>query len=230
MGGLSLNHGVSLLDGRGFLNYTVDVSKVGLSNRAGKVSAAGEASDFEADLETQVKPFLARFPDARNINGSPETRAKKFLVNTGVNLDDSSKAYGNFAFIDKEVFSYANFRTPYWRPTDFGLLHPANTVYDGYGPTFVGKLKDYNGTIGLKSDFNGWNADVSVTTGGNNKKEGRARFFAPATSAFNIGRRDKTKWFIFSENALPKEELHDKSNSNPYCSTPALQRRGRSTG
>ncbi|MEJ7805438.1 MAG: TonB-dependent receptor, partial [Telluria sp.] len=170
MAGIALNHGISLLDGRGFLNYTADISKVGLSNRPGVVSAAGEAGDFGADLNTQVKPFLAMKPDAGNINGSPETKANKFLVNTGLNLDDSSKAYANFAFIDKEVFSYANYRTPYWRPTDFGLLTKSGSPYIGYLPNFIGKLKDYNGTIGLKGDFNGWNADVSLTTGGNKQE------------------------------------------------------------
>jgi iron complex outermembrane receptor protein len=166
MGGFSLNKGFSLMD-RGFVNFTVDLSKVGLANRAGKVSAGGEKSDFGPGVDAEVDAFLKVHPDARNVNGSPKTKAAKFLVNAGLDLDENSKAYGNFAFIKKDVFSYANFRTPYWRPTDYGLLHPAGTPYEGYGPTFIGKLKDYNGTIGIKSDMNGWNSDVSLTTGGN---------------------------------------------------------------
>ncbi len=166
MGGLSLNHGMSLM-GRGFLNYTLDVSKVGLAQRSGIVSAAGEATDFGADINKDVKPFLAMKPDAGNVNGSPETKVAKFLVNAGFDIDDNMRAYGNFAFIDKKVSSFANYRTPYWRPTDYGLLHAAGTTYVGYQPTFVGKLKDYNATAGLKSEIMGWDADVSVTTGGN---------------------------------------------------------------
>ena len=166
MGGLSLNHGMSLM-GRGFLNYTLDVSKVGLAQRSGIVSAAGEATDFGADINKDVKPFLAMKPDAGNVNGSPETKVAKFLVNAGFDIDDNMRAYGNFAFIDKKVSSFANYRTPYWRPTDFGLLHASGTTYVGYQPTFIGKLKDYNATAGLKSDIMGWDADVSITTGGN---------------------------------------------------------------
>src|SRR5207253_2353153 len=52
MGGLSLNQGVALGD-RGFLNFTLDASKVNLSNRPGKVDARAEADPgigFDAPL------------------------------------------------------------------------------------------------------------------------------------------------------------------------------------
>ena len=166
---VSLNHGVSLLDGRGFVNYTIDISKVGLSNRSTPLSAAGEADTFGVPL-AEVNAFLSKYPDGRNINGSPETKAKKFLVNTGLNIDDKTKVYANFAYIDKDVFSYANFRTPYWKDTDFGRLTPSGQAYAGYGPTFNGSLRDYNGTVGIKSDLNGWMTDFSWTTGGNEQK------------------------------------------------------------
>jgi hypothetical protein len=39
--------------------------------------------------------------------------------------------------------------------------------YQGYVPTFVGDLNDYNATFGYKSVKNDWNTDVSITTGGN---------------------------------------------------------------
>ena len=173
MGGLSLNHGVGFGNGNGFLNYTIDISKIGLSNRPGTVSAAGEGFSFEVlpgDVATQIQPFLKKYPDARNVNGSPETKAKKFLVNAGYNIDDTSKVYGNMAFMRKDVFSFANFRTPYWRPTDFGLLTPPNTPYEGYGPRFNGELEDYNATVGYKTELAGFASDFSVTTGGNKQK------------------------------------------------------------
>jgi len=165
MGGISFNHGVSL-GGNGFLNYTVDLSKVGLARRSGRVDGRGEASDFGATL-AEVNAFLTQFPDAGNINGSPETEASKFLVNSGYTINDSIKVYGNAAYIKKEVNSYANYRTPYWRPTDFGKLHAAGTPYVGYVPDFIGSLDDYNGTVGTKLDLDGWDVDLSATTGGN---------------------------------------------------------------
>ncbi|MES2150292.1 MAG: TonB-dependent receptor [Pseudomonadota bacterium] len=171
MGGVSLNQGVALGDS-GFINYTLDVSKIGLARRSGLVNAKGEAGDFGADLNKDVLPFLAKFPDAGNINGSPATEAMKALVNSRYDIGGDMSLYGNAAYIHKQVDSYANYRTPYWRPTDYGLLHPAGSPYLGYVPTFVGKLDDYNATGGLKFGFDGWTGDVSVTYGGNEQSYG----------------------------------------------------------
>jgi iron complex outermembrane receptor protein len=171
MGGLSMNQGVALGD-RGFFNYTLDVSKVNLSNRPGKVDARAEADPgigFDAPL-SQVNAFLATRPDAGNINGSPATGAMKAEFNTRYDLTDDTSVYANGAYIHKRVDSYANYRTPYWRPTDYGLLHPAGTPYQGYVPTFVGTLDDYNATAGIKSNLDGWTSDLSLTYGGNEQR------------------------------------------------------------
>ncbi|WP_422360910.1 TonB-dependent receptor [Reichenbachiella sp.] len=172
--GVSLNAGTGLGNG-GFLNYTVDFSKTELANRPGTVNAQGEASDFGANI-ADVQEFLNRRPDAGNINGSPETTAAKFLLNGGFNISDNVKGYFNGAYVYKNVNSYANYRTPYWRTiTDFPYLanffpgnHPTNPGgYDGYVPTFDGLLNDYNGTLGVRSEMNGWTYDGSFTVGGN---------------------------------------------------------------
>lgn len=173
--GVSLNNGSTVGD-RGFVNYTVDFSKVNLANRPGKVDAAAEANGntgFGAPL-ADVQAFLAKYPDAGNINGSPETAAAKFLVNGGVNYTENTQLYYNAAYVYKKVNSFANYRTPYWRPlNDYPYLldlfgdgtNPSS--YQGYVPTFTGDLNDYNATVGYKSTKNEWNTDVSITTGGN---------------------------------------------------------------
>lgn len=171
MVGISLNNGANILD-QGFVNYTVDFSKVALASRSGKVSAEGEAGDFGAAL-VDVENFLDEMPDAGNINGSPETTAAKFLVNGGVGINDNTNVYFNGAYIYKKVNSFANYRTPYWRTLAdypyladfFGDGTPAS--YKGYVPTFDGDLNDYNATLGFKSTKNGWNSDFSLTLGGN---------------------------------------------------------------
>jgi iron complex outermembrane receptor protein len=169
--GVSMNNGSTVGD-KGFVNYTVDFSKVNLSNRPGTVDAAGEAGDFGASL-SDVQAFLAKKPDAGNINGSPETAAAKFLVNGGFSLSDETLLYYNAAYVYKKVNSYANYRTPYWRTlADYPFLKdffgdgtPAS--YLGYVPTFTGDLNDYNATLGYKSTKNDWNTDASITVGGN---------------------------------------------------------------
>ncbi|WP_343697471.1 TonB-dependent receptor [Flavobacterium sp.] len=171
--GVSLNNGTTVGE-KGFLNYTIDFSKVNLANRPGKVDAEGEAGDFGADI-ADVQSFLARHPDARNINGSPETAAAKFLINGGNYISETTNLYYNAAYVYKKVNSFANFRTPYWRPLAddpylnnfFGNGDPNNPSYDGYGPTFEGDLNDYNATLGFKTIKNGWNTDASITVGGN---------------------------------------------------------------
>ncbi|WP_035336395.1 TonB-dependent receptor [Dokdonia sp. PRO95] len=182
MVGISVNNGNTIGDDKGFINYTVDFSKVNLANRPGKVDAAGEFGDFFDDEAAvpitlgEVEEFLSRNPDANNINGSPETASSKFLVNGGFDLSDNTELYFNTAYVYKKVNSFANYRTPYWRTiTDFPYLadffpgdNPNNPGgYDGYVPTFEGLLNDYNGTIGIRTSINEWNVDASYTTGGN---------------------------------------------------------------
>ncbi|PDS26298.1 TonB-dependent receptor [Flavobacterium branchiophilum] len=169
--GFSINNGTTVGE-KGFINYTVDFSKVTLANRPGTVNADGEIADFGAS-PSEVNAFLAKYPDAGNINGSPETAAAKFEMNGGSDLTDHSKIYYNAAYVYKKVNSFANYRTPYWRdlasmPYLADLFAGGSAAsYKGYVPTFEGDLNDYNATLGYKSTINGWNTDASVTIGGN---------------------------------------------------------------
>jgi iron complex outermembrane receptor protein len=190
MFGISINNGSSIGDGKGFVNYTIDFSKVGLANRPGTVSAKGEAfkgtgfayQDANGDVTPEtaaatlvdVEEFLSRRPDAGNINGSPETVATKFLINGAYDLSEESTLYFNAAYVFKKVNSYANYRTPYWKVAtgDSAYLQdlfPSNERggFDGYVPTFEGVLNDFNATLGIKRKINDWNVDSSITFGGN---------------------------------------------------------------
>jgi iron complex outermembrane receptor protein len=195
MVGISVNNGATIGEDKGFVNYTVDFSKVNLANRPGIVDAEGEAGDFGADI-ADVQEFLGRRPDAGNINGSPETVSSKFLVNSGINLNDNTELYVNAAYVYKKVNSFANYRTPYWRTVDdypyLADFFPGNNPnnpggYDGYVPTFEGLLNDYNGTVGIKTKINDWNVDLSYTTGGNtqtykvNNSHNRNVVYSPST-------------------------------------------------
>lgn len=168
LAGIAINNGANFGE-KGYINYTVDLSHLSMANRPGVVSAEAEADGdlgFGAPL-ADVQAFLKLKPDAGNINGSPETAAAKFSLNGGVGIGANSELYYTAAYVFKKVNSFANYRTPYWRTTDDGLLHAAGTPYLGYVPTFEGDLNDYNGTVGIRSEKNGWKSDVSFTVGGN---------------------------------------------------------------
>jgi iron complex outermembrane recepter protein len=175
--GLAYNNGVKVGE-NGFLNYTIDVSKVGLANRPGVVDADGEFNYWGGkavgvNTLADIKKFLSVRPDAGNINGSPETSAAKFAINGGSKTSENGELYYNAAYVTKKVNSFANYRTPYWRAaTDFPYLPNlfgtgSLASYQGYVPTFEGNLNDYNATLGYKYSINGWNTDASLTTGGN---------------------------------------------------------------
>ncbi|MFV7236414.1 TonB-dependent receptor [Flavobacterium sp. ZB4R12] len=180
--GVSLNNG-STVGEKGFVNYTLDFSKVNLADRPGKVDLDGDFADFGGTISgvntlADVKSFLAKYPDAQTINGSPETAAAKFLINGGSDLSADTQLYYNAAYVYKKVNSFANYRTPYWGYGGGITLNDLpylldffgdGTVasYKGYHPTFIGDLNDYNASLGYKFIRNGWNTDASITVGGN---------------------------------------------------------------
>ena len=171
---ISINNGSSIFDNKGFINYTLDLSRVNEARRSGLVDAEGEAGDFGADIN-DVRAFLAYDKYAGNRNSSPSTSASKFLINMGVNVSDNTELYGNGAYVYKKVNSYANYRTPYWRTLgDFPYLKDffgdgTPQSYKGYIPTFDGDLIDYNATVGLRAKKGGWNYDASLTLGFNSQ-------------------------------------------------------------
>jgi iron complex outermembrane recepter protein len=173
MYGISINNG-STIGEKGFINYTIDFSKIGLANRPGILSAADEAAYWGVPI-ARTQAFLALKPDGGNINGAPETVAAKFELNGGNDLSTTTQLYYNAAYVVKKVNSYANYRAPYWRNASdmpyLATLYGTGTAasYIGYVPTFIGDLNDYNATLGFKSKINGWVSDASLTAGGNSQ-------------------------------------------------------------
>lgn len=186
--GVSLNSGANFGE-RGYINYTMAFSQNQSAVRSTKVDVPTEIATFGGNpaADASITNYLKDFPTANNINGTGEITAAKFLVNGGIPVGEHGKVYANAALVTKKVFSFANYRPAYWR-VDRGLLH--NTTdnggknyltaspfagedvniykgYVGYVPTFEGDLTDYNSTIGVKDETNGWSHDVSVTFGGN---------------------------------------------------------------
>ena len=183
------NYGIAFNGGsnsgsKGFLNYTIDFSQNNSAVRSGIIDRPTEKATFggSASADAAIDAYLNLDPTGGNINGTGETQAAKFNFNLGVPIGDGDNAqfYSNAGLVFKKVFSFANFRTPYWR-TDAGLLHqripgapnytggtdPLYEGYLGYVPTFDGDLLDYHATAGFNNTVNGWKHDISITFGGN---------------------------------------------------------------
>ena len=190
---VSLNSG-SNLGGKGYINYTLDLLQQNSAVRSGNIHLPTEIATFGGDAasDAMITRYLKDYPTGNNINGTGQTTAARFLINTGVKLSENQEIYGNAALVSKRVSSFANYRTPYWRQ-DRGLLHSptdnggVNYVtqatlafptedkvdlyrgYIGYVPTFEGDLIDYNATVGARGETNGWKHDISLTTGYNSQ-------------------------------------------------------------
>ena len=179
--GLAFNSG-SNFGTRGFLNYTIDFSQANSAVRSGIIDRPTEKATFggSSAADAAIDAYLNFDPTGGNINGSGETQAAKFNANLGIPIGESAQFYSNWGLVFKKVYSFANFRVPYWR-TDAGLLHnripgapnytgtsdPLYEGYIGYVPTFDGDLLDYHGTAGFNNTMRGWKHDVSITFGGN---------------------------------------------------------------
>jgi len=135
--GVSLNSGANF-GNKGFLNYTLNFSQQASAVRSGKVDLATEIATFGGDpaQDALITNYLQDFPTARNINGTGDVSAARFLINGGIPVSENTMMYANAAYVTKKVLSFANARPPYWRQ-DRGLLH---------SPTDNGGKKLYHGS------------------------------------------------------------------------------------
>ena len=165
--GLSFNGGANFAE-KGFVNYTVGFNQQDNAIRSGNIDLAGEIGSYGGTPQKnqEITDYLKKYPTGNNRNGTGATTAAKFLINAGIPISETGSLYANAAFVSKKVLSNANYRQAY-RRNDYGLLHEAGTTFIGYEPTFEGDLTDYNATIGVKDEKNGWKKDVSFTVGGN---------------------------------------------------------------
>lgn len=173
--GISLNNGANFGE-KGFFNYTVDLSHISPANRAGNIDPVADFNTLGGGTnpatgnpytQADATAYIAKFPDGNNKNETSQTAAAKFLINSAIPVNENSEVYFNAAYVYKKVNSFANYRVPYWKQDPYNLLHAAGTPYIGFQPSFDGDLNDYNGTVGLHTEKNGFKTDISFTTGGN---------------------------------------------------------------
>lgn len=108
---VSLNGGLSLLDGRGFINGTLEVSESDTTNRG---QARPDAAAVAAIVGAGVVPldgFGQRW-------GDPDVESTKLFFNTGFDVSDKVELYGNFSYSENETLSDFFYRGPVLDPVN----------------------------------------------------------------------------------------------------------------
>ncbi|MEL6845357.1 MAG: TonB-dependent receptor plug domain-containing protein, partial [Bacteroidota bacterium] len=166
----AINKGFRVGDA-GFLNLTGSFYHQDFTDRAGEPGGDGLFGVIfdDADILNGTNPWIRENPDLGMIIGQPEMNKISGFANLGIPYNGGVGefyAFGGYTYRDGK--SFALYRAPYWITDDAGLLTPAGQEYQGFQPTFETSIGDATFTIGNRYNFNGWNTDISFSTGSNN--------------------------------------------------------------
>lgn len=164
-----VNKGFSLNNG-GILNLTGSFYHQDNTNRAGEPGGDGLFGVIFGDdaILNGTHPWLQENPDMGMTIGQAEIDKLSGFANFKMPVSDGAAefyAFGGATY--RTGISMALYRAPYWISDDSGLLTPPGETYQGFQPTFETSVADYHATAGLRRELGGWNADVSLTAGGN---------------------------------------------------------------
>ncbi|NGY37170.1 TonB-dependent receptor [Flavobacterium sp. XN-5] len=162
--GADLNSGFKIAD-KGFVNFNISYLDQNKTNRAGR---PGRDGLFEVEANDPTwGDWLSRNPDLGMNIGQPDSKMGAFVVNAEYPLSDKTTLYAFGDINIRKGTSFALYRAPYWVSDPNNLLHEAGTTYNGFQPTFNTDVFDNLGSIGIKSNILGFNADFSLTAGSN---------------------------------------------------------------
>lgn len=153
-----------------FINLTGSYYHQEHTNRAGEPGGDGLFGVIfgDDDILNGTHPWIQDNPDLGMTVGQPEYTKLSFFGNFGSKYaDGKGEFYALGGATYRDGTSFALYRAPYWITDDAGLLTPSGQPYQGFQPTFETDIYDYTFTIGNKYDLNGWNTDISLTTGSN---------------------------------------------------------------
>jgi iron complex outermembrane receptor protein len=134
-----------------------------------------------ADIDTRVRPnrITGRY-------GDPAVEQYTGYVNAGTSLTDTISVYAFGGYQDRDTSSAAFPRLP-------GVTtgYNVNTLYpNGFLPIINTRSKDMTGTVGVRGDLGGWNADLSVSYGRN-----LISFRTRDTANFAFGNASQTDFY-----------------------------------
>ncbi|MBA3898047.1 MAG: TonB-dependent receptor, partial [Sphingomonadaceae bacterium] len=157
----------------GYFNVTAEYRHRDPTNRAG----FDLRPNYVRPTATTFDPRELTFNRLEFKYGDAKTDDFNFFVNTGVPLGDAFELYAFGSFGQRDGLSAANFRQENGSANrDFSTLAPGTTptnanfvalTPDGFLPFIKTDLTDYSGTLGVRGEVSGWNADLSFGYGHN---------------------------------------------------------------
>ncbi|MFK5958520.1 MAG: TonB-dependent receptor [Lutibacter sp.] len=166
--GADVNSTLTLGENGGYANFTLAYYKQEYTNRAGEPGGDGLFGVIFGDdaILNGTLPWLQENPDMGMTVGQPEMEKGELFYNMALPFKNNAAEFYSFGGLNtRKGTSFALYRTPYWVPDPFNLLHDSGTEYQGFQPTFETDITDFMNSIGLKFDLFGFNADLSGTFG-----------------------------------------------------------------
>ena len=163
--GYDLNHGVKIGED-GFLNLTAAYRDQQETNRAGTPHHDSLFVDL-VGLTTEDDPFFSNYPDLGMRVGMPNMISKELFYNYSSGSAGNTEIYSFGGMTFRDGTSYALYRTPYWIPDTYNLLHDEGEEYIGFQPTFETTIFDLTFGAGIRGEMYGWNYDLSNSYGSN---------------------------------------------------------------
>jgi len=163
--------GVNIAD-KGYANLSFGYFDQKRTQRAGEITSIEDEAGYWGVSATSaynlsdLTTFLGNEPSAGFQVGLPDMTINNYGLNAGYTLDEATDTefyvFGNLANRNGSAPQFA--RVPYWVP-GFEAIYPDN---DGF---FLAEMSpqigDQSLTVGLRTVRNGWNFDISSTSGKN---------------------------------------------------------------
>lgn len=145
-----------------YVNYTFALNHQEHTNRAGE---PGEDPLFGVPASN---PWIQENPDLGMTVGQPDMNTGEVMFNGAVPFKNKKgEFYATVGATVRSGKSFALYRTPYWVPDPFNLMHEAGQPYNGFQPTFETDIVDNFDIVGANYDVNGYKLDLSATYGVN---------------------------------------------------------------
>ena len=162
--GVDFNHAVNVE--KGYLNFTLGYYTQDKTDRAG--TPLNDAAFGVNANDPVYGPWLVANPDLGMTIGQSELDKYEAFFNAGFPFKNGKGEFYAFGGVtNRQGKSFAFYRAPYWRTTDYGLLTKPGETYGGYQPYFEADITDNFHSLGTKFELFGFDADLSGTYGRN---------------------------------------------------------------